>query len=147
MRLVNSFMTIEEMNNEDVNLIIQIIKDKYPNNLEVQKYKFEKRKYFETDFDLIDFNFIQEKIYEEIDGLISMYEEIKKSISCEIDIIVANDDTETEILKYEKDMNNVESFGLFVTSRVIPNIKPYYSSNICNVYLNFKFVSFGVIFE
>lgn len=53
---------------------------------------------------------------------------------------------EAEILKYENDCNDIKSFGLFITSRKIPNIKPYYSSDICNVYLNFEYVSFGVIF-
>ena len=146
MRLINSIMSQEEISNDDIKIIKKIISSKFTNALEVQKYKYEDRKYFETDFDLINVSFEKNRIYEEINKLIMVYEEIFKLISINIEIIVANDDTETEILKYENDWTDIGSFGLFITTRDIPNIQPYYSSNICNVYLNFEYVSFGIMF-
>lgn len=139
-------MSTVEIGKDEINEISNIFSQRYTHHLEIQKYKYAERKYFEIDFDLIDFNFTRDSIYKEINELILVYEEIFKAVTPKIEIIAANDDTETEILKYEEDRNNIESFGLFVTNRAIPNIKPYYSSNICNVYLNFEFVSFGVMY-
>lgn len=62
------------------------------------------------------------------------------------DFIVANDDTDTEVNKYVEDWNNIKDFGLFVTQRIIPDIKSYYNSRVCIAYLNFEYVSFGCMF-
>ncbi len=64
-----------------------------------------------------------------------------------IDIIIANDDTDTEIQVYEKNCNGIYGFGLFITKRNILDLEPCYVSNICKSYLNFENVSFGVIFD
>ena len=68
------------------------------------------------------------------------------SLSLEIDFIAANDDTDTEIIRYEKNQNDIKSFGLFVTKRNIPDIIPYYSSKTCNAYVNLTHVSFGIYY-
>lgn len=98
------------------------------------------------DIDLLDVKFHKERINEELNKLIKVSEEIIKVVPTELDIICANDDTETEIMKYEKDKNDIQDFGLFVTRRNIINLTPYYSSDTCNAYVNFEHVSFGCIF-
>ena len=95
---------------------------------------------------MYDVQFTKETLYDGINKLISAYEEIINTTPMQIDFIAANDDTETEIAKYEKDINDVKDFGLFVTNRAIPNLKPYYSSKICNAYVNLTYVSFGVYY-
>ena len=146
MRLINSIMSIQELSENDICKISKIFRQKYTNTLEIQKFKYDDRKYYEVDFDLINIKFQIQKIQDELNKLIACYEKIFQVVHTDIDIIAANDDTETEILKYEQDHNDIKSFGLFATTRVIPNIRPYYSSDICNVYLNFENVSFGVVF-
>lgn len=71
-------------------------------------------------------------------------EEILKRLSYPIDFIAGNDDTHSAVTKYEKNNEDVESFGLFVTRQTIPNLKAYYSSPICNAYVNLTHVSFGL---
>lgn len=139
-------MSKKEIKQIDLDKIEEIISQLYSNNLEVQKFKYEDRKYYEVDIDLIDVNFNKDKIYEEIDKLIQVYEKVLNVLEFEVDIIIANDDTDTEIQMYESDCNNVGGFGLFITRRNIPNIKPYYTSEVCKAYLNFENVSFGVMF-
>ena len=88
--------------------------------------------------------FTTENFQNNMEKLIHALEQILSSIPVDIDVIVANDDTEAEILRYEKDWNDVGDFGLFVTKRTIPNLKAYYKSNVCNAYLNTTHVSFGI---
>ncbi|MBC1967135.1 hypothetical protein HCJ74_08360 [Listeria welshimeri] len=52
----------------------------------------------------------------------------------------------SEIFEYVEDWNNIKDFGLFVTQRIIPDIKSYYNSGVCIAYLNFEYVSFGCMF-
>lgn len=139
-------MAKEEMNQIDLDKIIAIITQHYSCEFEIQKYKYEDRKYYEVDIDLIDLKFNKDRIYEEIDKLIQVHEKVLSVLEADVDIIIANDDTDTEIQIYESDYNNIGGFGLFLTRREIPNIKPYYSSKVCRAYLNFENVSFGVIF-
>lgn len=144
MRLVTSMLTKKELERENIETAVKILQTRFQNRAEVQKFKYDDRKYFETDIDLFDVVFSEEQIYEDINKLISAYEEIMCIISMDIDFIAANDDTETEIQKYEKDENDIRDFGLFVTKRKIPGIEPYLCSTICNAYLNLKYVSFGI---
>ncbi|MNW17279.1 hypothetical protein D3C71_2164090 [compost metagenome] len=67
-----------------------------------------------------------------------------KTLTLQIDFIAGNDDTDSAIIIYEQDNEDIKNFGLFVTNRTIPNIQPYYSSQICNAYVNLTHVSFGV---
>lgn len=145
MRLVNTYLSVNEIDNNQVNIIKSIISYCFNNSIEVHKYKYEDRKYYEVDFDF-DLVVEKNKILNVINKLIKMHEENFKLIDQDFDIIVSNDDTETEILIYEKDYNNISTFGLFLTKRDIPNVKKYYESSICNAYLNFDYVSFGVVF-
>jgi hypothetical protein len=93
---------------------------------------------------LQDVKFTKETLYDGINQLILAYEEILNTLPLQIDFIAANDDTETEVLRYEKNINDIKDFGLFLTTRTIPNLKPYYSSEICSAYVNLTHVSFGV---
>lgn len=70
--------------------------------------------------------------------VISKLKLTKKQSPQDVNIIIANDDTDTEtqIQIFENDCNNISGFGLFITK----------SSNICNAYLNFENVSFDVFF-
>ena len=146
MILVTSMMTITELSDGDVQKALEIISKKLNYKAISSKHHYNDRRYFEVDIDLLDVKFTSDTLYEGIDNLISAYEEILNATQIQIDFIAANDDTETEISRYEKDTNDVRDFGLFVTRRVIPNLEPYYSSKTCNAYLNLTHVSFGVYF-
>ncbi|PVE69989.1 hypothetical protein [Priestia megaterium] len=147
MRLVNTLLSEHELKKEDIEVICNIFKKQYDENIEVNSYKYDDRKYYETDFDIIDVEFLKENIYIEIDKLIKIHEKIIQLVNQNVEIIVANDDTDTEIQIFEKNCNDISGFGLFITSRKILELEPYYTADICNAYLNFENVSFGVMFE
>lgn len=147
MRLVNTYLSKHELKKEDIEMICNIFKKQYDENIEINSYKYDDRKYYETDFDIIDIEFLKEKIYIEIDKLIKIHEKIIQSVNQEVEIIVANEDTDTEIQVFENNCNDISGFGLFITSRKIQDFEPYYTSDICNAYLNFENVSFGVMLE
>ncbi|MGG3926170.1 hypothetical protein ABET51_09210 [Metabacillus fastidiosus] len=147
MRLVNTYLSEHELKKEDIEVICNIFKKQYDENIEVNSYKYDDRKYYETDFDIIDIEFLKENIYLEIDKLIKIHEKVIQSVNQNVEIIVANDDTDMEIQVFEKNCNDISGFGLFITSRKIQELEPYYTSDICNAYLNFEHVSFGVMFE
>lgn len=146
MRLVTTMMTTKEIPDYDVQKAVQVISHRFNDKVTSSKHNFGDRRYFETDIDILGIEFTKENLYDGINRLISAYEEIMNIIPMQIDFIAANDDTETEIVKYEKDTNDVKDFGLFVTKRLIPNLKPYYSSKNCNAYVNLTYVSFGVYY-
>lgn len=147
MRLVNTYLSELEIKKQDIEVIRNLFKKHFPEQIEVNRYKYEDRKHYETDIDIIDVEFLKENIYKEIDKLIKIHEKVIQSIGQNVEIIVANDDTDTEIQVFEKNCNEVSGFGLFITSRKIQELEPYYTSDICNAYLNFEKVSFGVMFE
>ncbi|HWP79905.1 MAG TPA: hypothetical protein VN446_04625 [Candidatus Acidoferrum sp.] len=144
MRLVTTMMTAAEMTDYDVQIAAKIISERFNCEVSSSKHNYGDRRYFEVDIDLLDVNFEKDTLYAGINKLISAYEEILNKIPMGIDFIAANDDTETEIARYEKDINDIKDFGLFVTKRDIPNLKPYFSSGFCNAYVNLTYVSFGV---
>ena len=147
MRLINSYLSEHELKKQEIDVIHKLFEEQYAEKIEVISYKYDDRKYFETDFDVIGIEFLKEKIYEEINTLIKIHEKALQLINQKVEIIVANDDTDSEIRVYEKNCDNVSGFGLFITKRKIEGLEPYYSSDICNAYLNFEHVSFGVIFD
>lgn len=144
MRLVVTLMTKEKIPKENRTRIEQILSEKMASKSET--FNYQEEKFFELDIDLLKVEFSKETIYEDIDRLINSCEQILSDIQSDIDFIVANDDTSTEVDKYVKDWNNIDTFGLFITQRVIPNIKPYYHSQVCNAYLNLDYVSFNCMF-
>lgn len=144
MRLVTSMMTSKEMMESDIKKAVAIFEQMYNCKISYSKFKYDDRKFYETDIDLVDIVFSKSTLSAEIKKLISLYEQIMEELSMDIDFITANDDTETEIMKYENDINDVKNFGLFVTKRTISNLEPYYSSLECNAYVNLTYVSFGV---
>ena len=146
MILVTSMMTTRELTNNELQQASNIIMNKMERATKLSQYNYSDRKYFEADIDLQDIKFTKETLHDGITRLILAYEEILNTLPIQIDFIAANDDTETEILRYEKDINDIMDFGLFVTKRTIPNLKPYYSSEICNAYVNLTYVSFGVYY-
>lgn len=146
MRLVTSMMTMQKLNKSDISKIIEIMTEIFPYKFETFEYKYDDNKYYETDLDLLNIEFKKETIYENIDMLIKVCERILEEIKIPIDFIIGNDDTGTAVEIYEKDWNDISSFGLFVTTREIPDLETYYSSDKCDAYLNFEYVSFGCIF-
>lgn len=144
MKLVTSMMTIIELSDSDVQKALEIISRKLNLKAVSSKYHYDDRRYFETDIDLLDVEFTKDTLYAGINILISAYEEVMNLIPISIDFIAGNDDTDSAILRYENDVDDIADFGLFVTKRTIPGLKPYYSSEICNAYLNLTHVSFGV---
>lgn len=147
MRLVNTYLSEQELEKTQIEVICNLFIKEYTEKIEVNSYKYDDRTYYETDFDLIEIEFHKDDIYKEIDKLIKIHEKAIQSIEQDIEIIVANDDTDTEIQIFESNRNDVSGFGLFITKRKIQELEAYYSSDICNAYLNFENVSFGVIFE
>ena len=146
MILVTTMMTTREMADNEVQKALEIITNKMKKTARSSKHNYGDRLYYEADIDLQDVKFTKETLNDGIHLLISAYEQILNTLPLQIDFIAANDDTETEILRYEKDINDINDFGLFVTKRTIPNLKPYYSSEICNAYVNLTHVSFGVYY-
>ncbi|MCM3702486.1 hypothetical protein [Paenibacillus macerans] len=146
MRLVTTMMTTEEMSDSDISKATEILLSQFNKKYEINKYYYDDRKFREVDIDLFDVVFSREKIYDDIDKLISAYEEILKTVSLQIDFIAGNDDTDSAVIKYEQNNEDIKDFGLFVTKRTIPNLHPYYSSQICNAYVNLTHVSFGVYY-
>ena len=144
MRLVTTMMTTKKITAQQLQEAKTILMNKFKCKAETFQHNYGERQYFETDIDLLDVEFTKESLYDELNKLIYAYEEIMSRIPLQVDFIAANDDTETEILRYEKDINDIKDFGLFVTTRTIPALKPYYSSKFCNAYVNLTFVSFGV---
>lgn len=147
MRIVNTYLSEQELKKQEIEVICNLFMKQYPEEIEVNSYKYDDRKYYETDFDLIEIEFQKENIHKEIDKLIKVHEKVIQTIDRKVEIIVANDDTDAEIQIFENDYNNVSGFGLFITKRNIQELEPYYTSEICKAYLNFENVSFGVIFE
>ncbi|MFJ5562486.1 hypothetical protein [Lysinibacillus xylanilyticus] len=147
MRLVNTYLSEQEFKKQEIEVICNLFKKQYTEEIEVNSYKYDDRKYYETDFDLIDIEFYVDNIYKEIDKLIKVHKKAIQSINQNVEIIVANDDTDTEIQVFENDCNEVSGFGLFITKRKIQELEPYYISDICNAYLNLENVSFGVIYK
>jgi len=139
-------MTTRELSDNEVLQASRIIATRMGYAAKTFKYHYDDMKYFETDIDLIDVEFTEETFRDDIHQLIAAYKEILNALPLQIEFIAANDDTDTEVNRYEKDINDVEKFGLFVTERTIANLKPYYSSETCNAYMNLTDVSFGVYF-
>ncbi|WP_223556307.1 hypothetical protein [Lysinibacillus sphaericus] len=146
MRLVNTYLSEQELKKQEIEVICNLFMKQYTEEIEVNSYKYDDRKYYETDFDFIEIEFQKDNIYKEIDKLIKVHEKAILSIDQNVEIIVANDDTDAEIELFETDCNNVSGFGLFITKRFIQELEPCYISDICNAYLSFENVSFGVVF-
>lgn len=144
MRLVITLMTKNKILEKNKNKINQIFTEKMASKSEI--FEYVEDNFFELDVDLLEVEFSKETIYDDLNKVISICEEILTNIQSDIDFIVANDDTDTEVNKYVEDWNNIKDFGLFVTQRIIPDIKSYYNSGVCIAYLNFEYVSFGCMF-
>lgn len=144
MRLVVTLMTKEKISKTKSNRIEQIFSNKMASESKI--FEYQEGDFFELDIDLLEINFSKDNIYDGIDILINICEEVLTDIESEIDFIIANDDTATEVDKYVKDWNDVKDFGLFVTPRVVPKLKPYRDSQISHAYLNFEYTSFGCIY-
>ncbi|EKZ0834636.1 hypothetical protein RA068_001644 [Listeria monocytogenes] len=146
MRLVTSIMTSHKLTEEEKIKIMKMFSSVYPHKMETFTYDYKENKYHEFDIDLFDVGFTKETIYQDINKLVSLYEKVMAAFPFVLDFIAGNDDTGSAVEIYENDWNAVESFGLFATSRKVANLKPYYSSDMCNAYLNFEYVSFGCMF-
>ncbi len=145
MYLVNSYLSSKILDEYEQKIIFDKLKRNFDSEIKIFKFNYTDRTYFEIDFDICDINFSKENIYDDINFLIRVHEEILNEIETDVDIIISNDDTEAEILMYEIDQNDISNFALFISKRVVPNLKPYYSGK-CNAYLNLDNASFGVIF-
>lgn len=144
MKLVISMMTRSEISQENKEKISNFfIKEM---NSKSETYEFIEDDFFEFDVDLVKVNFSKATIHEDIMKVIKICESILIDVQEDIDFIIANDDTDTEVKTYVDDWNNIKNFGLFITKRKIVGIEPYYGSDICNAYLNFEYVSFGCMF-
>lgn len=144
MRLVISMLTLQKISDKNKNDILNILIDNYNYKMEIYTFNYDDRVFHEVDIDIFNIHFKKKKLYTELNKLINICENILINISNEIDFIISNDDTDAMILCYEKDINDIGDFGLFITKRIVPNLKPYYSSDICNAYVNLKHTSFGI---
>ncbi|ECW8282206.1 hypothetical protein F3252_15360, partial [Listeria monocytogenes] len=122
MRLVTSIMTSHKLTEEEKIKIMKMFSSVYPHKMETFTYDYEENKYHEFDIDLFDVGFTKETIYQDINKLVSLYEKVMAAFPFVLDFIAGNDDTGSAVEIYENDWNDVESFGLFVTSRKIANL-------------------------
>lgn len=97
MRLVNTYLSNRELSVQEIKAVCDLFKDHYDEKIEVSRYKYEDRNYYETDFDLVEVEFYKECIHTSIQTLITIHEQAITLIDQPIEIIVANDDTDTEI--------------------------------------------------
>lgn len=143
MNLVITIMTKEILEQNQIDNVTKILCDFFNAHAKIFIFNNHDSQYYETDIDLYDINFSQAECMKEIDSLIAVLENILSTISINADIIVANDDTTVEVIKYEKDYNDIADFGLFVTKRVIPGVVPYRVSMPYYAYVNLRHVAFG----
>ncbi|EGO5829923.1 hypothetical protein K7P65_002523 [Enterococcus faecalis] len=144
MRLVITLMTKKKISKDKQKKIEKIFSKNVSSKYEIFEYTEEN--FCELDIDLFEVTFFRENIYDSMDMLIKLCESILVGIQDSIDFIIANDDTATEVERYVKDWNDVKDFGLFITQRIIPNLKPFHTSMISRAYLNFEHTSFGCVF-
>ncbi len=67
MRLINTYLSEKEITKQEIEDICNLFKKEYTEEIEVDSYKYNDRKYYETDFDIIDIEFQKDNIYKEID--------------------------------------------------------------------------------
>lgn len=146
MRLVNTLLSLDKINDKQIGEIEEIILSEFTNERKIYQYDYPDDKYHELDIDLFDVEFTRDTIYKDIDRLIGMYEKIIEILPMSVDFIAGNDDTSAAVEIYQQNSNNIANFGLFVTRRKIDGFKPYYQSEICNAYVNFRWVSFGCLY-
>lgn len=146
MKLVNSYLSKQPLTEQEISTITHLFTKHYEEEIEINSYKYDHRIHYETDFDLVGIEFQVHTIHSELDKLITIHEQAMLLLDQPVEVIVANDDTDTEIQMFETDSNDVSGFGLFITQKSIPDIKPYYASENCYAYVNFEYVSFGVLF-
>lgn len=146
MNLVVSILTPHKIPYDSIQKIRDIFCKKSSHEICIQEYKYDDRKFYEIDVDLLNVSMSKSNVMDEIENIISICEHIIINVEAKAEFIVANDDTDADIIKYENNNSDVKSFGLFIASRRIEGVEAYYSSKHCNAYLNFENVSFGVIF-
>ncbi len=107
MRLVNSYLSGAEFSNGEIEKIKELIQSEYSEKIDVQSYKYNDRKNFEVDVDILDIQFSKNRIKEDILRLIKTHEKVLNQIEKDITIIIANDDTDSEILLFEQSHENI----------------------------------------
>jgi hypothetical protein len=145
MRLVITFISAKYFSDDDINAFL-IELDKYF-NVKKETYRFSYPEFFELDIDLININFSKETIYFNLLDIIHVCENILSKIRNDIEFIIADIDTGIFVDDYKEDRNNIGDFGIFVTKRSIPNEDKFYSSEICNAYVNLVTNSFGLYYD
>jgi len=60
-RLINSYLSEHELKKQEIDVIHKLFEEQYAEKIEVISYKYDDRKYFETDFDVIGIEFLKEK--------------------------------------------------------------------------------------
>lgn len=143
MTLVITFLSSKALDVHEKTRIAEYYKEIYA-NVKVFSFDYKNRKYHEYDIDLIDIQFDKANLHKELDEVIFQTVSICKELKIDVDVIIANDDTETEVLEYEKDKDNVSSFGLFITKRVIPDVKFKSIADDYYIFQNLSYTSFGV---
>lgn len=66
MRLVNTYLSKQKIKQHNIELIYSLFMNQYTDKIEVQSFKYDDRKYYETDFDIIGIEFSKNKIYKEL---------------------------------------------------------------------------------
>ena len=143
MRLVITFLSTKALDKRVKSSIAQYYKALYSDVNEFS-FDYKDRKYHEYDIDLIGIMLDENNLQNELDTMALQNICICKKLGIMVDVIISSDDTEREVLIYEKDHNDISSFGLFITKRIIPNIE--YKRKIYDYYVfqNLDYTSFGV---
>lgn len=124
MRLVNTYLSEHKLKKEEIKVIYNIFKKQYIEEIEVNSYKYDDRKYYETDFDVIDIEFLKGNIYKEINKLIKIHEKVIQSVNQNVEIIVANDDTDSEIQVFEKILTMYQDLDCLLLREKFKNLSP-----------------------
>jgi hypothetical protein len=142
MRLVITFLSKKQFTIRDISQSLVIIERyfKVPN----EHYLFTYPDFYELDIDLFGIDFTRETINDDLLQVINVCETILSKVRDNIEFIIADSDTNTFVNDYEKDKDNISRIGLFITTRYISDIEPFYSSNKCNAYVNLASTSFDL---
>lgn len=146
MRLINSFLSKEAFIESETMAIKKAFENNYEEKIELQSFKYDDREFFELDVDILDIEFSKENLEVQLRKLIRIHDELLAKLNKEIFIIIANDDTDSEIILFEEDSNSTKNIGMLISKKQIGTDEPYFKADNCVIYLDFKYVSFDVIY-
>ncbi|QVK18555.1 hypothetical protein KHQ81_02235 [Mycoplasmatota bacterium] len=149
MNLDISVLSKNKINDAEMRNIHEMLKLSFP-HIVIESYRFdyEVNTFYELNYFLRNVFISLETAYNLFDRIISVFEEIyKQNPHMNFDVIAENDDNGTSVDKYQKNCNDFEIAGLFITKGDVEISKLYYQSELIKVQLNFDYTSFHVFWD